>query len=721
MSKITQSFRQASGLMTLISVVCGVWMVAVCVMASPAHAKPGRARGAKASKSVKVSAPLMRQMVSLKGLEASATFTVKLPPKALRRSAPELELVWLPSQMVQVERSSLSVELNQQPIHSQWLAGAGGKRAKKGRKKGRKGLKASAPSANVSTIALDADLPGGFHQLTVRVRLSVGDDDPCLEEFHDGAWVNLFPNSAVHWKAARSLAKDAPKVAVGDFPALWQQAPVVHVDLAADWSPQMGLALVEAEHLLRRWGLETTLEPSLDGRGARLALTTVSEAPASLSDAVEVLTRSEATAALEPSGQTLWVIGRDVHALAGAVAALGQEQLRQTCQQSPCLLGALPNVEGQEGDAQDAAVVWTMARQTPQTGGWVAKGLGRHVLEFVWERPALVSVAPWPVLDLRVRAASGLSKHSRISVSINDSPVATYGLDDLEGPTSGLKIRVPRDFWAAPRWAFRVSVNLERDEEVPCAAFDPESAWLALGSASKLTVPRSIERFEGLAHFFQQATAPPAIIWNKDAGPEAIRALAAILFPFAQRHPEHRWGFFEGQGEAVELVMGSMEALESVLVEGRLHWSEPTGSAALPLVTAEHAPAVHLSGPKLLTVQLATASPSAPKASWPVLPYEALSFERAVWTQARGWVMFGARPLPLAETDILAPSPEPVAADTQQSGAPPAVPVSEQESRLLVLNVVWGVMTVLGLLGLLWFWRRRDQKRRTSLTTQSAT
>lgn len=639
--------------------------------------------------------------VVLRGAEGSAAFAFSLPTAVSQKRGPVLHLSWTASELIDKSRSTLSVVVDGRPVRTAWLERL-----------------ASRDAPYESLIPLGA-LGAGVHVVNVASRLTI-DDDPCLQRHEEGAWLSI--DEASHLRFTLTT-RQLPRPSLGNLPQALRDAAgdgVVHLTPPGSLDLDTARAVVETQNLLSQWGLETSLDPQKSTAGVRLYASDESIPP--LRDLVRALQQApkRVIAAVETQGQGLVILARHKRRLSEAVRQLGSDRLRQMCPDSePCLLSAsdaLPPPS--EPQRQSPATVLTL-KDIGYPTGWTATGPGTHTLRFVWQRPGEWQIRrpPRVQIDLSLSSTKLLdAARTHLTLSLNERPLSTWAIADKSSGRERLRVKIPRDFWKEPTWAFEVVVRLEATDNTPCHAADDAPLWAVLGSDTQLQVSRGEPAYQGLASFYTGSSRErPLVVWSDLEHWSQVLNLARVLRPFAQQTPEASWRFVADVAAATSrfiLVASSPDGLDSSLLAvagiARSFWLDHSRELGVP-ATEIFATSLLIHRPVTPVTPEHVVAHLAPGASMPsgAPPYKSLLGRYALWTNERWFSLGQERHADSVVTVEHRLPPDELAAEH----------LASEEQRLVQrVNAIWALLVALVCGGLaLYWWRRPRGPNRTSV------
>lgn len=526
-------------------------------------------------------------------------------------------------------------------------------------------------------VAALGELGEGFHRLTVRARLRV-DEDPCLDQSADDAWVRI-DSADLHGVSASAGGETLLEwLAEQSEESIRLEVPdEVRESLEPDWAS----AVLDAHALLWSRGLKPA--PRAD-RALHLRVGAVDE--------------GVAFAAVD--GDDLVVTAAGPGALAVGLRALGDEGVLQRCATEGCELSELRESAEVRSDRTTEVV---RLDDLGFARGWRAAGEGRHVLRFGWDRPADWRPTEWPRVEMAVRVpATGIDvERSRATLSVNDIPLATWALEAGEARWRG---RVPEAVWTEGRWEVELAVTLRTHEDEGCHDED-DDLWVHVDGSSSLTVPREELAFAGLASAVDHFRGAP-LVWNERLGVDALGAVGAVLAPLQGSEP---WRWLppgrECRGACIRIASGRWWEDESRLTlvgdVGRRRWRDDSGELGMPLLPAEDTLLLERRGrDELLVVALGAPEELAPP-SWVGLLGEIALFHDGAW-------------------DILAVDDEPTVARVVEAPEPEqAAQMSVEEAQVRWVDVGFTVLAglVLASVAFTTFRRRRRKDTPSGVST----
>ncbi|MEM1417575.1 MAG: hypothetical protein AAGH15_21945, partial [Myxococcota bacterium] len=426
--------------------------------------------------------------VTLRGMAPSWETVVPVDALGDRASAPTLALSLEASELLDMRRSTITVEVDGEPRRSVPLARARG----------------------VLRLAL-GDLEGGFHRIGLRARLVVP-DDPCLERHDRDAWVRVEGGIAWRRQAGRTGAEEATlgevfaRLGGGSF----------RIERANGTGAPATAAFLEAVALLTHMGAVAFDAEDADPGDE-------DDEPVTLRLGLAPV--GEAVGRVAVSADALEVQARDWTLVAATLETLRAETLRSRCaERSSCLVGTTPAPEASEGEEASEGNEVSEGEETARSAevalppelaklGWTARGEGRHTLRFTWERPAGWELEAHPELTLEARFPHALGATSRVAVRLVEAdrevPLGAFPIDEprpdgaREGALRGalerrIVVRIPEPRWSDPVWTFEIEATLRSEEGEACDAVG-DALWLHLDPRTRLTLPRREAAPEGLA------------------------------------------------------------------------------------------------------------------------------------------------------------------------------------------------------------------------------
>ncbi|MDH3269889.1 MAG: cellulose biosynthesis cyclic di-GMP-binding regulatory protein BcsB [Gemmatimonadota bacterium] len=474
--------------------------------------------------------------------------------------SPEVSLDLDYSEMLDTDRSLLTIQVNDRPLRSIRLSEIG------------------------RTLAFRLPPEAGFQRVSIEARLTV-QGDPCLLDYRDSAWLTLLPSSRVRYRQGSTDGDDATSVAVAEIVERWTAsgATAIQMDVPETTDPDLLLALVDIDHLVRGWGLEPRYDGPM-GRGEpRLQVTIgVAEAESPWQSAAGP---DEIAGIARAEGTFLELHAHRPDGISRMAQLLGDPEAYRLCPGSTCMVGASFRASGTEAPSpRDRGAAYDLV-DAGFPEGWVAAGAGRHQLQMVWPRPPWWRLHRWPELRLRARVASPDDDDSRLTVHLNGQPLASYALSERENDVVALSVRIPPQFWTADEWIIQVAARLEESRE-SCVAADPDALWMVLEPESGLYVPRTEERFDGIAEYHEFGRVP-TLTGDPTIFSDHFANVAAVLYPYRARMDASR-GFLwdpECDDDCLELVpVGSGRATGSIVEAGEMWVLDRSGALRIPLL-----------------------------------------------------------------------------------------------------------------------------------------
>ncbi len=618
--------------------------------------------------------------VVLRGARLDRTFTVEVDPVDWRAGDVTLVLDWRTSSQVDLARSQITVEAGGLPVRTLRLA------------------ELPDPEAAPWRLALP-ELAAGYQPIRLVLDLrQVGDS--CEDAVDALPWFRVRADSRLAW----SRKDETPAPSFDALPGRWRTLgdAGVGIDLAAPRSPAALAAWLDANHMLRDWGV-----PLGDGE-TRLVLSVASDAPEAGPEAGAAATLAAypgAAALLQLSGDTLTILATDGAGLGAAVAALARPGFRTLCPPGTCVVprGA---VEPAPARAARVAEDTSSLRALGFPGGWTATGSGVHRLQFTYVHPVLSRVNPQPHLVLHVGSTDGslLGPSSHLTVRLEGAPLATYRLP-LSAAAGPLAVPITRDYWGAPAWSFEVTVSLVGIDDTPCALEGQEQLWVRLDPGSAVQVIHRREEREGLAEFYRSTRRlPPTIHGPLALAPAQLHALAAALYPMHQQHPTRSWRWLDPALEpchvhCVDVVEQETTRGFAALAAGgdARVWRQRAGAASVPMLDAAQAFFMQADGGASgdqHRALIALPRPDTDATFIDAVPrYPVLESRVAFWHDG-AWVSLedGERTLRFVTSMQTSGDATP---DTA------AAPLSEEREDLRRINLAWGLAVVVAMGGLL--------------------
>ena len=629
--------------------------------------------------------PIERPLL-LSGRGGSASFAFELETSALNPHTPKLHLAWVISDVVNKERSSLTIQIDRRPLRTFWIS------------------KISQPE-NMGVSVVDmGSLEAGVHVVTVISRLVV-EDDPCLMKYQNDAWLHVLPETKIEW--TKQAEKKARLSNVATIKQVWkgkQEKPFIQISPPLLLNKETALATILADHLLRKWNFVPTLKKTKGGSRLLLRLLPPPEGlPVEKNKLFSLLANApaEARAVVSASGQTMTVLARTDKDLKGAVEQLFQDRIRNLCPtRKPCFLGEtiLSEAQIQNQEKENEAQVLSLT-DIGYKHGWETKGAGTHILRFVWNKPAWWKISKFPELHLHVRVPKREifnPKTTSLTIRLNERPLASWNLENYHQEQAFLKVKIPKEFWKENTWSFEVLVHLRPTEKIPCESLDENALWLVVESGSQLLVERDEAIYEGIASFFKMAeTKRPLLVWSENLEWNQIIQFSHLLYPFYKQTPFDKWQWVDilGKGNDQYIVplkpgITPKAPLTRLTHHGESWWIDESKKLGIPFVETRHTARlsyVHSDdqGVTFLEMNCGTMS-NQEQIETP--PYSALLGRHALWANQR-WFSLGQDKTPFTNHLVQ---------KTKEADAKIRLK-SEQEKALRWVNIIWG-MVVLGIL-----------------------
>ncbi len=492
---------------------------------------------------------------TLRGGSPTVEAIVALEPPERRRSAPTLTFDVARSSLLDVDASTVSVEVDGESRMSSRLSDLG----------------------SPVTVQL-RDVPAGFHRVRIRAHLEVR-GDPCLQRFAREAWIRI--------RRARLRYERDPAPAASTVAAFLREAEGEEISVEIEGSTEDAFVpWHEADALVRSRGAV----PRNDDHGTERAIVgRVSRLRAD--DAVQSI--------VEVEDGTLLVRARTSAALANAFFAL-RERAADDCG-SRCSLTHYRATAAPAESSEQGTTMLTL-EDVGYPAGFTARGEGDHVLRFGWTRPANVRVARWPQLDVILRGAR-FGDESHVLLSVGGRPLTTFDLREAEdGEETRLSARVPEELFDEPTWPVEVTLKLRRESAETC---EQDDGWIHV-AAAELRVPHDRARPTGIARIAASLDEPLVIQGEVRPGDRA--RLGALLWPLRKTgvalvsgecdarcvrvratEPTDRFGVVNTQGDPHWVdrqgeLARALPALSPTVygIEERLEIAIPDGVARLP-------------------------------------------------------------------------------------------------------------------------------------------
>jgi Bacterial cellulose synthase subunit len=458
----------------------------------------------------RVEIPIAPSAIKLGLLEQQRHLVIHADRPEERLSDPVLTIHWIPDSDLDLNASSVTIELDGRELQRVELA--------------------KNPSNSIA-ITLHK-LEAGMHRVTVRGTLK-SSQYSCSSQATAG--LTLQAKSNLSWTRKDHSVPPSP---LALYPNAWPRSAsavsdielVVHATAASD--KHMGGAFLDADHLLRSWGFRPVDRSTSDTVGQFTIALFEPHKAASSSLAIHANASEQrwqhahqslhretklGYVAFADEARNVVVIGRDVEGLRRGLHMLALEHRRSLCVDLFCLGTQRPDpttlrqhliqdtalrddtTPPTRSVAEDPTRVLTLAeRGHPK--GWAARHFGVHRLSFVWQRPMHWRITADPTLAIKgdvSQAGHVDAKRSSIAISINGKPVATYSLERWVGSKTAL--RVPRDLWLESEWVITAEVELIPSDDTPCKVMNQGSAWLTIDADTALFVPREEALYSGIA------------------------------------------------------------------------------------------------------------------------------------------------------------------------------------------------------------------------------
>ena len=633
----------------------------------------------------------------LSGREAAAAATITIREDEELTSPVVLALDWQASELIKLESSTLSVRVDETPVRSLRLSQVVTREHQ------------GSMQVTIGTLA------PGFHRVSIEAHLDAP-GEPCRAEHERETWLRVHDSSRV-----RYTRKNAPAVAVAiaqltDHWASTKKREVALSDIGGGMvsTKERALANLEADFALRKLGVAPTYDVTKTENAWFLATVSdpsVDQAPwDALGAALAEIDATQAIAQL--IGGRLYMLARTDAALRDAVRAFAEPSVRALCDATECRFGAqAPSATAASPAAASSGLTVLRLGDSGFPHGFLARGLGDHTLRFGWERPASYAVRGWPTLHLELRLPDddGLEHSaSHVRVELNDTPIASYGLEKVGSNVSRLEVRIPEEHWNDPYWAFTVHARLVSSAGVPCAQVDSERYWLVIGAASSLDVPRNEPGPTGLARLYRQSKqALPVLAWNGPLDGGSLAVLGAVAFGLREQRPWEPLHVAASASECSPFCFGiaSPDALKAagVVLRGseRPVWDNARGQA--PLLDA--ASALYLvrtteQGRDRLAIALAANG----RAAIEPPQLSGMHGDQAVFHAGRWTSLPGTQDL-AQRIDVRAPE---AAVTTPPARTP------EEQTRLHRLDLAWSLALIASIAGLFVFMTRRAKHLRST-------
>jgi hypothetical protein len=486
--------------------------------------------------------------VALRGANPSAEAVFSFPSAIQRTGAVQLQIVLAVSERLDPTRTIFSIEVDDQPFRSVQLASL----------------------ARDATGAVHLDTPldevgAGFHRVRVDGTLVVRDD---LCGDYRSRWIRILAPS----KLTSGPAPVVETVGISSWRAAGGGARILTTGTP---SPELWLAHIEADHMLREWALKP--DPN-----AHRTLNLVAN--------IEGIVLPNAIGArLEIVDDAMTIRARDAASLHRAIVAVMHDPAQTLCEGATCDLSLAAMHESSENNRATTSTpttVWSLSNSRSPSG-WLARGPGEHTLHFDWIRPFHWHTLAWPEVTLMVRSGSlGQidSRKSYVEVRFAGHPLSSWSLDDVTQSGGRLVTRIPSSLWNERVWSFDVWVTLVDKGEVRCRV-ESEQAWVSVDGESRLEVPRDEMRGPGLATI---ATMPGLVALEipRELGASAASSAALALWPLRARKTGAAWHL--AIRDEPRISINKQSRFRRVDVEGVLRVVDSDDRGEVPVLNASN-------------------------------------------------------------------------------------------------------------------------------------
>ena len=551
--------------------------------------------------------PFSSKDIVLTGRSASTTVPFELTPNDTRRGVPVavISIAW--SSLVNPQRSTLHVTVDGVAVHSSWLSQG----------KGTEKRRIEVPLG---------DLRAGAHMLRVRSRMRV-DDDPCLQQYQDEAWVRIRATSGIRWTQSRTVQERS----WSNFDAMWlERGGDVFVELQGTLREEELTAALELHRWLVARGLRPQYQNPPKNRLADITLTT--SRGGFRHRARDALTaHPQAAMAVARHGSRLTVVGHHQD-LAASVHAFFALNTRQHCQQRDlCLVSRAAHRPRHASERQSDRTMVLRLRDVGYDNGWTAQGSGRHELRLVWTRPEGWTVDRPPRIELPFRTSTSRQldpERSSLSIRVNERPVATWDFQEVEQGSGTLQVYLPPAVWDDSALSVEVIATLQHRHPKRCEAEEKSALWLVLEGEGGLSVERVETIHRGVSTFGHSAPYRTITLANVDEiRPVDLPLVAEIIVPLLDSKERLDLAFVDEAAHCEDRCI----TFRQVSSPGKT----VSALAGMPLVHEHTTPVLThhswLRGVHVLEVQLPLTAVQQP----PPVPYRELVGPVAVLTNGR--------------------------------------------------------------------------------------
>ncbi|MEM1025215.1 MAG: hypothetical protein AAGJ19_16145 [Myxococcota bacterium] len=450
-----------------------------------------------------------------------------------RRTSHDVPLTWdeatrpmavllrlAPSALVALDRSTLTVRLDGQPLRSLRLDEA---------------------------RTLLVKLPGrsrGFHTLSLTADLRV-DGEPCLQEYLEGAWLRIDMQVVRRHRRERSVLN------IDELPRGLRSFLSVEFK-GTDTSTGTRLALLRAHLLSQDWSPHNPEESSSVHR-LRMAL--------------DPKLHKLLCAEIKAAGPNLHIAARDGSCLLRTVELLSRPSFRERCGPTSC------RVATSSREATPSSLETSPAQPTLRTSrlrnmglarGWEAKGIGSHRFVTTWTSSThhILEGQPRWVLDFSLGGRDLLDLDaSAIIIKVDGVTTASWAIRRLRDGDHRLDAPIPGGDEGAQ--SLEVLIIAEPAEDRRCAALPDGSVWFRLGAESGIEVERLENRRATVLGILGSAQTPLRLGGEFPRRSTQLRTLALLMQ--ALRDPDRirgPWVWTEAREQA-DLWIAAPQSLES--------------------------------------------------------------------------------------------------------------------------------------------------------------
>lgn len=453
--------------------------------------------------------------VQIDGSEGSTAVVLSLQSTEAGQSPGRIRLLVEVAKEAVLQRSTISIELDDAPVHSAFL-------------------QAAKPVLDLS-VELPS-VPPGFHELRIRSRL-VSDLDPCAGQIDKRLWLRILAGSAVVY--SQPHRNDAPQSVAGLL-ARWQMSRAAVRLVTEDPVPRTQIPLyLAADAFLRSLGAKP--------------MTIGDHLPQLVVHAAQGTTVSGG----EPAVAHLWVQEDSLHLSARGTKELIDLliSLRKSVRWESCVAPQcdIPNLSTDSHIASSehlsekrnarAALVQRIG-DLGFASGYVARGEGQHTLSFAWPRPSHYEPKLWPLLRLVVHRSSHPAldaQKSSVEVRLQGHVIASFPLDSGHAVARPLVLttQIPQAYHRLDSWLFQIVTILKGSAKPPRCVIEPSSLWLVLDAGSGLYVPRSELSYpRSLAQFADRARdASLRLLLPAAISRKLLPPLFSVLYPLGKQEP----------------------------------------------------------------------------------------------------------------------------------------------------------------------------------------